>query len=110
MVSRHIAIVAHVTPIGFCMDGSAVPILILHGLGHCLIETILHGDDHHVLLGGRYQIRHNLSVSIRKMRSERGNSNDNDHLVPPQSFTLKSAERVSFQPWEVLDLKAGLHA
>ena len=78
MVSQHIAIAAHATPIGFCMDGSAVPVLILHGLGYCLIETILHGDDHHVLLGGRYQIRNNLSVN-----SERGNSNEIDHLVPP---------------------------
>ena len=43
------------------------------------------------------------------MRSNRGNSNDNDHIMPPLSFS-KSTARISFQPWEVLDPEVDLHA
>ena len=63
MVFPHIAIVVNATPTGFCMDGSAALIPILHGLGRRPIGTILHGDDQHVLLGGRLKNQCNLSTT-----------------------------------------------
>ena len=82
MVFQHIAIAVNATPTGFYTGGSAVLTLVQEPwFGP--IETILHGEDQHVLLGGRLKNQCNLSNHIRSMRSDRGNSDDNDHFVPP---------------------------
>ena len=72
MVLQHIALAALVTPIGFCMDGSAAQ--MLHGLGQCLMETILHGVDLHVLQWGDESIRA-IPQLHQNMKTSRGNSN-----------------------------------
>ena len=71
MVSQHIALAALVTPIGFYMDGSAAQ--TLHGLGQCLIETILHGADLHVLQWGDKLIH--MLAHCQHNEKRRGNSN-----------------------------------
>ena len=70
MVSKHIAIVALVIPIGFYMDGSAAQ--IPHGLGQCPIETILHGADLHVLQWGDELIY--ILSQFQHGEKDRGNS------------------------------------
>ena len=70
MVLQHIALAALVTPIGFCMDGSAAQ--MLHGLGQCLTETILHGVDLHVLQWGDESIR--TIPQFQHNEKSRGNS------------------------------------
>ena len=89
MVSQHIALAALVTPIGFYMDGSAAQ--MPHGLGQCLMETILHGVDLHVLQWGDDSIR-TLSQFQHNEKS-RGNSDAKYMLNLKIDFLTESQAR-----------------
>ena len=67
MVFQRIAIAGNATPTGFYTGGSAVPFLAQEPW-FVPIETILHGEDQHVLLSGRLKNQYNLSCHIRSVR------------------------------------------
>ena len=67
MVFQRIAIVGNATLTGFYTGGSAAPIMAPEPW-FVPIETILHGEDQHVLLNGRLKNHYNLSCHNRSVR------------------------------------------